>query len=88
MLSGRQIGNVLTREGNYRQAFPEDLTDSAIRLNGHWDQEEMETWGTEIPSSALDLLHVDLRSAQRDHARTHKEHKPHSPASAEHSAAS
>jgi predicted nucleic acid-binding Zn-ribbon protein len=88
MLSGRQIGEVLTREGNYRQAFPEDLSDSAIRLNGHWDQEEMETWGTEIPSSALDLLHVDLRSAQRDHAKTHKEHKPHSPASAEHSAAS
>jgi hypothetical protein len=88
MLSGRQIGEVLTREGNYRQAFPEDLTDSAIRLNGHWDQEEMETWGAEIPSSALDLLHVDLRSAQRDHAKTHKEHKPHPPASAEHSAAS
>ena len=92
MLSGRQLGDVLTREGNYRQAFPEDLTDSAIRLNGHWDEEEMETWGTEIPSSALDLLHVDLRSAQRDHAKTgaktDKDHKPHSSAPAEHTAAS
>jgi uncharacterized protein len=92
MLSGRQLGDVLTREGNYRQAFPEDLTDTAIRLNGHWDEEEMETWGTEIPSSALDLLHVDLRSAQRDHAKTgaktDKDHKPHSSAPAEHTAAS
>src|SRR3984885_3335734 len=92
MLSGRQLGDVLTREGNYRQAFPEDLTDTAIRLNGHWDEEEMETWGTEIPSSALDLLHVDLRSAQRDHAKTgaktDKDHKTHSSAPAEHTAAS
>src|SRR5271166_160008 len=92
MLSGRQLGDVLTREGNYRQAFPEDLTDAAIRLNGHWDDEEMETWGTEIPSSALDLLHVDLRSAQRDHAKTgaktDKDRKPHSSAPAEHTAAS
>src|SRR6202142_1158727 len=92
MLSGRQLGEVLTREGNYRQAFPEDMTESTIRLNGHWDEEEMESWGTEIPSGPLDLLHVDLRSAQRDHAKTgaktDKDRKPHSPAPAEHSTAS
>src|SRR5208337_1705406 len=29
MHTGRQVGGVLLREGNYRQAFPEDLTDSA-----------------------------------------------------------
>lgn len=85
MHSGRQLGDVLNREGNYRQAFPEDFTDSMIRLNGHWDESEMEEWGSEIPSSALDVLHVDLRAAQRDHA---KDRKPHSPVPAEHTAAS
>ena len=83
--SGRQFGDVLNREGNYRQAFPEDLTDTAIRLNGHWEEEEMLEWGSEIPSSALDILHGDLRAAQREHA---KKHKDHSPTPAEHSAAS
>jgi hypothetical protein len=83
--SGRQFGDMLNREGNYRQAFPEDLTDSAIRLNGHWDEEEMQEWGSEIPSSALDVLHNDLRAAQREHGKTHK---PHSHATAEHTAAS
>jgi uncharacterized protein len=71
MHSGRQIGDVLNREGNYRQAFPEDLTDTAIRLNGHWEESEMEEWGSEMPSSALDLLHSDLRAAQRDHGSHH-----------------
>jgi predicted nucleic acid-binding Zn-ribbon protein len=85
MHSGRQIGEVLNREGNYRQAFPEDLTDSAIRLNGHWDEEEMIEWGSEMPSSALDVLHVDLRTAEREHRKAHKDH---SPRPAEHSAAS
>ncbi|MGA9355256.1 MAG: C4-type zinc ribbon domain-containing protein, partial [Terriglobales bacterium] len=98
MHSGRQIGDALNREGTYRQAFPEDLTESAIRLNGHFEESEMEEWGSEIPSSALDLLHVDLRAAQRDHAKSGKEkdankdkdkdHKPHSPEPAEHTAAS
>ncbi|HVM92808.1 MAG TPA: C4-type zinc ribbon domain-containing protein [Terriglobales bacterium] len=75
MHSGRQVGDVLNREGNYRQAFPEDFTDSAIRLNGHWDEEEMEEWGSEMPSSALDVLHSDLRAVQRDDAKHHtKEH--------------
>ena len=83
--SGRQFGDALNREGNYRQAFPEDFTDTAIRLNGHWDEEEMQEWGSEIPSSALDVLHQDLRAAQREH---HKTHKTHSPATPEHTAAS
>jgi len=83
--SGRQFGDALNREGSYRQAFPEDLTDTAIRLNGHWDEEEMQEWGSEIPSSALDVLHNDLRAAQREHGKTHK---THSHATAEHTAAS
>jgi len=84
MHSGRQLGDVLNREGNYRQAFPEDLTDSAVRLNGYWEEEEMIDWGSEMPSSALDVLHNDLRAAQREHDKAHKEH---SAATAEHSAA-
>ncbi len=85
MHSGRQIGDVLTREGNYRLAFPEDMTDSTIRLNGHWDESEMDEWSAELPTAALDSLHADLRAAQKEHRSGHKEHAPSTP---EHSAAS
>ncbi len=70
--TGRQFGEVLQREGNYRQAFPEDLTDSALRLNGHWAEEEIDEWGSEIPSNALDLLQKDLLAIRREHKATHK----------------
>jgi len=73
MHSGRQLGDVLNREGNYRQAFPEDLTETAVRLNGHWEEEEMQEWGSEMPSSILDALHSDLRAAQREHGKVHKD---------------
>jgi predicted nucleic acid-binding Zn-ribbon protein len=66
MHSGRQVGDVLLREGNYRLAFPEDLTDSAVRLNGHWDEEEMDAWGAKMPTSAMDELHRDLLAAQAE----------------------
>jgi hypothetical protein len=82
--TGRQFGGVLLREGNYRQAFPEDLTDSALRLNGHWDEKEIDEWGSEIPSNALDLLHKDLLAIHREHKAGHK----HSAPSAEQPAAS
>ncbi len=72
MHTGRQFGEVLMREGNYRQAFPEDLTDSALRLNGHWEEKEMEEWGSEIPSNVLDLLHKDLLAIRREHRASHK----------------
>jgi len=85
MHSGRQIGDVLTREGNYRLAFPEDITDSTIRLNGHWDESEMDEWSAELPTAALDALHADLRAAQKEHRSGHRDHAA-SPA--EHSAAS
>jgi uncharacterized protein len=73
MHTGRQVGGVLLREGNYRQAFPEDLTDAALRLNGHWEEKEIDEWGSEIPSNALDLLHKDILAIQREH-RAHKDH--------------
>jgi predicted nucleic acid-binding Zn-ribbon protein len=63
MGTGRLIGDILIREGDYRHAFPEDIT-GAIRLNGGWPESEMETWGTEIPMNALDSLHADLEAAQ------------------------
>jgi uncharacterized protein len=61
--TGRLVGDILSREGDYRQAFPEDIT-GAIRLNGNWSEDEMETWGTEIPMNALDALHSDLEAAR------------------------
>ena len=85
MHSGRQIGDVLTREGNYRLAFPEDMTDSTIRLNGHWDESEMDEWSAELPTAALDALHADLRAAQKEHRSGHRDHAA---SLAEHSAAS
>jgi uncharacterized protein len=85
MHTGRQIGDVLGREGTYRLAFPEDLTDAALRLNGHWDEEEIDEWGTEIPSNALDLLHKDILAIRREHKATQKDH---SASTAEHTAAS
>jgi hypothetical protein len=72
MHTGRQFGDVLAREGSYRQAFPEDLTDSTLRLNGHWDEKEMDEWGSEIPSNVLDLLHKDLLAIHREHKAAHK----------------
>src|SRR5271155_5636582 len=74
MHTGRQFGDVLVREGNYRQAFPEDLTDSALRLNGHWEEKDIDEWGSEIPSNALDLLHKDILAIQREHREGHKDH--------------
>jgi predicted nucleic acid-binding Zn-ribbon protein len=85
MFTGRQIGDILSREGNYRLAFPEDLTDTAVRLNGYWEEKEMEEWGSEIPTNALDVLHSDLRAAQRERGPTRKQH---SATPAEHTAAS
>ncbi len=63
MGTGRLIGDILIREGDFRHAFPEDIT-GAIRLNGSWPEAEMEEWGTEMPMTALDSLHIDLEAAR------------------------
>jgi len=65
MHTGRLIGDILIREGDYRHAFPEDIT-GAIRLNGHWTEADMETWGIEMPMTALDSLHGDLEAARHE----------------------
>jgi predicted nucleic acid-binding Zn-ribbon protein len=61
--TGRLIGDILIREGDFRHAFPEDIT-GAIRLNGSWSDTEMEEWGAEMPMTALDSLHTDLEAAR------------------------
>jgi uncharacterized protein len=63
--TGRQIGDIIIREGNYRQAFPEDIT-GAIRLNGDWSEEELDTWGAEAPMVVLDHLLADLEAARHE----------------------
>jgi hypothetical protein len=73
--SGRGVGDVLVREGEYRLAFPEDFSDDVIRLNGSWTESELEEWGNELPTATLDALHRDLdlarvESRKRGHART------------------
>ena len=84
MHTGRQFGDVLQREGNYRQAFPEDLTDSALRLNGHWEEKEIDEWGSEIPSDVLDLLQKDLLAIRREHKASHKHSTPSAEPTAAH----
>ncbi len=64
--TGRQIGDVLVREGEYRLAFPEDLGADYVRLNGGWDVEEMDSWGSEMPMTVLDALHADLQAARAE----------------------
>ena len=85
--NGREIGDVLVREGKYTLAFPEDMTDDTIRLNGNWDDAELESWGTEMPMTVLDLLHVDLQSARADAAPRSKA-RPDEAITAEHPFAS
>jgi predicted nucleic acid-binding Zn-ribbon protein len=63
--TGRLVGDILIREGDFRHAYPEDIT-GAIRLNGHWSEDEMETWDTEMPTNALDSLHFDLEAARHE----------------------
>ena len=63
--TGRQIGDTLTREGNYHLAFPEDLHD-VIRLNGNWSEEEMDSWNEEMPMVVLDALQSDLDAARAE----------------------
>ena len=82
--TGRLIGDILIREGNYREAFPEDITGS-MRLNGGWSEEELDDFGTELPMVILDSLHADLDAARVEAAsRSHAKHEapaaPTSPA--------
>ena len=61
--TGRLIGDILIREGDYRHAFPEDITGST-RLNGLWTEEELDGFGAELPMVILDSLNADLDLAR------------------------
>src|SRR6202166_1469986 len=84
MHTGRLVGDILTREGDYRHAFPEDIT-GAIRLNGSWTEHDMENWGTEMPMTALDSLHTDLEAARYE-MTARPSTKPESPVPTEQAA--
>jgi predicted nucleic acid-binding Zn-ribbon protein len=77
--TGRLFGDILIREGNYRQAFPEDIS-GAIRLNGAWSEADLETWATELPMEVLDLLLADLEAARLE-MKARPGAKPEAPAS-------
>jgi uncharacterized protein len=66
--TGRKLGDTLMREGEYRLGFPEDLT-GTIRLNGSWPEDQLEEWGSEIPTVVLDALYRDLDLARTERAR-------------------
>jgi uncharacterized protein len=63
--TGRLLGDILIREGNYREAFPEDITGST-RLNGNWSEEELDGFGAELPMVILDSLNIDLDAARHE----------------------
>ena len=63
--TGRLLGDILIREGNYREAFPEDITGST-RLNGNWSEEELDEFGAELPMVILDALNTDLDAARHE----------------------
>ena len=72
--TGRQLGDILIREGNYREAFPEDITGST-RLNGNWSEEELDEFGDELPMVILDSLNADLDAARHEAASgSHAKH--------------
>ena len=82
--TGRLMGDILIREGNYREAFPEDITGST-RLNGGWSEEELDGFGSELPMVILDSLNADLdaarvEAASRSHAKHEASAAPSSPA--------
>lgn len=79
--TGRLLGDILIREGNYREAFPEDITGST-RLNGNWSEEELDGFGAELPMVILDSLNTDLGAARLEAAGSHTKHEtPATPAS-------
>ena len=65
--TGRLLGDILIREGDFRQAFPEDITGST-RLNGGWTEEELDEFGAELPMVILDSLNADLDLARYEAA--------------------
>ncbi len=65
--TGRLIGDILIREGDFRQAFPEDITGST-RLNGNWSEDELDEFGSELPMVILDSLNADLDLARHEAA--------------------
>ena len=73
--TGRLIGDILSREGDYRQAFPEDITGST-RLNGNWTEDELDGFGAELPMVILDSLRADLDLAQHEaRSSSHAKHE-------------
>src|SRR6201987_1683419 len=83
--TGRQIGDILSREGSFRLAFPEDLN-GVVRLNGNWDEEEIDSWSEELPMVVLDSLLSDLAAARAESVHSHAASAGQ--ASSEHPAAS
>jgi uncharacterized protein len=84
--TGRLLGDILIREGNYREAFPEDITGST-RLNGGWTEDELDAFGSELPMVILDSLRADLDLARHE-ATTGSHAKPAVPAAPTSQAAS
>jgi predicted nucleic acid-binding Zn-ribbon protein len=63
--TGREVGDSVSAEGDYRKAFAADLG-GAVQLNGYWNASEIKDWGGELPSIVMDLLNRDLDLARAE----------------------
>jgi len=71
--SGRLLGDIVVREGEYRLAFPQDISEAtnSVRLNGSWQESELDEWGSELPMNILDVLQRDLALARAEASAKH-----------------
>jgi predicted nucleic acid-binding Zn-ribbon protein len=85
--SGRKLGETEVLPGDYHIAFASDLVHT-VRLNGAWPAAEIEEWGTEMPTRALDSLFADLFAARAETAKGHVHANSAEAITSEHPAAS
>ncbi|MGH9497374.1 MAG: zinc ribbon domain-containing protein [Candidatus Sulfotelmatobacter sp.] len=83
--TGRLSGDILSREGDYRQAFPADISGST-RLNGGWSEDELDGFGAELPTNIIDSLNADLDLARHEASAGSPAKSPATPAPTEQAA--
>jgi hypothetical protein len=72
--SGEVFLSFSNTEGSaHRRVY--DAATETVRLNGNWGEAELDGWGDELPSFALDLLQRDLDLARAE-AASHRHKEP------------
>jgi RNase P subunit RPR2 len=61
-VTGRKLGITERRDGDFKVSCLDDL-DAGVRLYLTFDEELLESWGSELPTSYMNDLHADLAAA-------------------------